>query len=102
MRYSREQNMGRLMLMIVLTVFVYGCNNSNKWQDTQASLSEAPQEDLLPPSEEATSSSQQPARILAGATQIGGMQVTGSVSISNETTNVKSAGLYGKIEILNN
>lgn len=91
--------MGRILIMITIAALVTACSNG-KWQDYRLAedqtSDEMPIHDPVAPT--VTSESQTGIRMSPGASNVDGTQVSGSVTVSNETT-TKGAGLYAKIQM---
>lgn len=92
--------MGRILIIITLLALVAACSPNGKWQDYRATegqtSDEMPINDTVAPP--VTSEAQGGIKMSPGASQVDGTQVSGSVSVSNETT-TKGAGIYAKVQM---
>ncbi len=92
--------MGRILLIMTIAALASACSPNGKWQDyrledNQPSKEMPINDTIVPP---VTSESQTGIKMSSGASQVDGTQVSGSVSVSNETT-TKGAGIYAKIQM---
>ncbi len=92
--------MERILLIIATAVLATACSPNGKWQDYRSEENlpskEMPINDTVVPP--VTSEAQTGIKMSPGASQVDGAQVSGSVSVSNETTTT-GAGLYAKIQM---
>lgn len=92
--------MRRILIIITIATLATACSPNGKWQDyrleDQSNTEEMPINNTVTPP--VTSESQTGIKMSPGASQVDGTQLSGSVSVSNETT-TKGTGIYAKIQM---
>lgn len=92
--------MGRILAILAIGALTTACSNG-KWQDYRLDDQSAPGEEtpinntVIPP---ISSESQVGIKMSPGSSQVDGTQLSGSISILNETT-TKGTGVYAKIQM---